>query len=72
MYSSDNERCIKGGGTFVVSIDFLIAAKPDTKAAPRFLNESAGKHGKPGLVNIDKSGGTKRALISLIKIILGE
>lgn len=38
------------------TIDFLLTAKRDKKAAQRFLNKAIGSNGKPSLVNIDKSG----------------
>jgi putative transposase len=37
------------------TINFLLTATPDTKAALRFLNKAIGQHGKPSLVNIDQS-----------------
>jgi len=38
------------------TIDFLLTFKRDTKAAKRFFDKAIGRNGKPGLVNIDKSG----------------
>lgn len=38
------------------TIDFLLTAKRDKKAARRFLDKAIGSNGKPGLINIDKSG----------------
>ena len=38
------------------TIDFLLTAKRDTKAARRFLNKAIGSNGKPSLINIDKGG----------------
>jgi len=49
---------IKEGNT----IDFLLTAKRDTKAALRFFKKSSGRNGKPGLVNIDKSGANKAGI----------
>jgi len=44
------------------TIDLLLTAKRDTKAALRFLNKAIGRNGKPGLVNIDKSGANKAGI----------
>jgi len=44
------------------TIDFLLTAKRDTKAALRFLNKAIGRNGKPGLINIDKSGANKAGI----------
>jgi putative transposase len=38
------------------TIDFLLTAKRDKRAALRFLNKAIGSNGKPSLINIDKSG----------------
>lgn len=38
------------------TIDFLLTAKRDKKAALCFLNKAIGSSGKPSLINIDKSG----------------
>ena len=38
------------------TIDFLLTAKRDKRAALRFLNKAIGSNGKPNLINIDKSG----------------
>ena len=38
------------------TIDFLLTARRDKKAALRFLNKAIGTIGKPSLINIDKSG----------------
>ena len=55
---------IKGGWKYLYravdkkgnTIDFLLTAKRDKKAALRFLNKAIGSNGKPSLINIDKSG----------------
>jgi len=44
------------------TIDFLLTAKRDTKAARRFLNKAIGSNGKPSLINIDKSGANTAAI----------
>jgi putative transposase len=37
------------------TVDFLLTARRDKKAALRFLNKAIGANGKPSLINIDKS-----------------
>ena len=44
------------------TIDFLLTAKRDTKAARRFLNKAIGSNGKPSLINTDKSGANTAAI----------
>ncbi len=44
------------------TIDFLLTAKRDKKAALRFLRKAIGRSSKPGLVNIDKSGANKAGI----------
>jgi len=41
---------------------FLLTAKRDTKAALGFFNNTIGRNGKSGLVNIDKSGASKASV----------
>ena len=48
----------KSGNT----IDFLLTAKRDMKAALRFLTKAIDQNGKPGLINIDKSGANTAAI----------
>ena len=48
----------KAGNT----IDFLLTAKRDKKAALRFLNKAIDRNKKPGLINIDKSGANTAAI----------
>ncbi|WP_295876792.1 IS6 family transposase [uncultured Zhongshania sp.] len=44
------------------TVDFLLAAKRDTKAAARFLNKSISRNGQPSMINIDKSGANKAGI----------
>lgn len=44
------------------TIDFLLTSKRDKKAALRFLTKAIGRNGKPGLINIDKSGANTAAI----------
>ena len=44
------------------TIDFLLTAKRDKKAALRFITKAIGRNGKPGLINIDKSGANKAGI----------
>jgi len=44
------------------TIDCPLTAKRDTKAALRFFNKAIGRNGKPGLINIDKSGANKAGI----------
>jgi putative transposase len=41
---------------------FFLAAKCDTETALRYLTKAIKRSGKPGLVNIDKSGANKAAV----------
>ena len=49
------------------TIDYLLRAKRDMKAAKRFFTNAIKRNGRPELVNIDKSGSNKAALNSLNK-----
>ncbi|MGI0120393.1 IS6 family transposase [Zooshikella sp. RANM57] len=44
------------------TIDFLLTAKRDKKAALRFLNKAILRNTKPSLINMDKSGANKAAV----------
>ncbi|HYX38409.1 MAG TPA: IS6 family transposase [Oligoflexus sp.] len=44
------------------TIDFLLAAKRDQKAALRFLKKAVRQHGVPGKINTDKSGANAAGL----------
>jgi len=46
------------------TIDFLLTKRGNKKAALRFLNKAIGRNGKPGLINIDKSGANKAGIKS--------
>ena len=52
------------------TVDFLLTARRDTKAAKRFFKKMIKRQGNPSLVNIDKSGSNKAALDQII--IAGE
>lgn len=47
-----------------VTVDFLLTAKRDRKAALRFLRQAIGQHGLPEKITIDKSGANTAALES--------
>ncbi len=49
------------------TIDYLLRAKRDTKAAKRFFKKAIKRNGHPELVNVDKSGANKAALNSINK-----
>ena len=44
------------------TIDFLLTAKRDKKAALRFLTKAIDRNGKPSLINIDMSGANTAAI----------
>lgn len=44
------------------TIDFLLTARRDKKAALRFLNKAIGSSGKPSLINTDRSGSNTVAI----------
>jgi len=44
------------------TIDFLLTAKREKNAALRFLTRAIDRSGKPGLINIDKSGTNTAAI----------
>lgn len=46
------------------TVDFLLTAKRDRKAALRFLRKAIGNHGTPKKVTIDKSGANAAAIES--------
>ena len=50
----------KAGNT----VDFLLTAKRDRKAALRFLCKAIGQHGAPAKITIDKSGANTAAIES--------
>ena len=55
----------KAGAT----VDFLLTAKRDCKAALRFLRKAIGQHGAPEKITIDKSGANTAAIESYNKEI---
>ena len=44
------------------TVDFLLTARRDKKAARRFLSKAIGSNDKPGLINIDKSEANTAAI----------
>jgi putative transposase len=46
------------------TVDFLLTAKRDRKAALRFLRKAIGQHGAPAKITIDKSGANTAAIDS--------
>jgi transposase-like protein len=44
------------------TVDFLLTARRDKKAAMRYLKKAIGSSGKPRLINIDKSGANTAAI----------
>jgi putative transposase len=46
------------------TVDFLLTAKRDRKAALRFLRKAIGRHGVPEKITIDKSGANTAAIVS--------
>jgi putative transposase len=51
--------CTRAAGA---TVDFLLTAKQDRKAALRFLRKAAGHHGVPDKITIDKSGANTAAI----------
>lgn len=49
------------------TIDFLLTAKRNKKAALRFLKKAIGGNGKPEKINIDQSGSNKAAIDTYLK-----
>jgi putative transposase len=54
-------RAVDKAGT---TVDFLLTAKRDRKAALRFLRKANGHHGTPEKITIDKSGANTAAIES--------
>jgi putative transposase len=63
---------VKGSGKYLyravdksgATVDFLLTAKRDRKAALRFLRTAIGRHGVPEKITIDKSGANTTAIES--------
>jgi putative transposase len=49
------------------TVDFLLTAKRDRRAALRFLHKAIGRHGAPEKITIDKSGANAAAIESYNK-----
>ncbi len=49
------------------TIDFLLTAKRDKKAAKRYLKKAIGRNTIPSLINIDKSGANKAGITTYNK-----
>ncbi|QIV95419.1 putative transposase [Allofrancisella inopinata] len=47
------------------TLEFMLSAKRDEKAARKFFKKTIGKHGLPEKVNIDKSGANEAALLTI-------
>lgn len=54
------------------TIDFLLTAKRDCKAALRFLERACRSSGKPELINIDKSGVSLAAIVSDVSACVSD
>ena len=50
------------------TIDFLLTAKRDKKAALRFLNKAISRNGKPSLINIDQSAANTAGINQFNKV----
>jgi putative transposase len=63
---------VKGAGKYLyravdkagATVDFLLTARRDRKAALRFLRKALGRHGVPEKITIDKSGANTAAIVS--------
>ena len=47
------------------TLEFMVSAKRDEKAARKFFKKTIGKHGLPEKVNVDKSGANEATLLSI-------
>ena len=54
----------RAGDKVVATVDFLLTAKRDCKAALRFLRKAIGQNGAPEKITIDKSGANTAAIES--------
>ena len=63
---------VKGAGKYLcravdkagATVDFLLTARRDRKAALRFLRKATGRHGVPEKITIDKSGANTAAIVN--------
>ncbi len=47
------------------TLEFMVSARRDEKAARKFFKQTIGKYGLPEKVNVDKSGANEAALLTI-------